>query len=51
MIFQDALSSLDPVFTVGSQIVETLKIHQDISNKEAWNYIGERLSDPSYCLR
>jgi len=43
MIFQDALSSLDPVFTVGSQIVETLKIHQDISNKEAWKKAEEIL--------
>lgn len=36
MIFQDALSSLDPVFTIGNQIVETLKNHNRISDKEAW---------------
>jgi len=45
MIFQDALSSLDPVFTVGSQIVETLKIHQDISNKEAWKKAEDLLRE------
>jgi len=35
MVFQDALSSLNPVFTVGSQIMETLMIHQKLSKKEA----------------
>jgi len=35
MIFQDPMSSLDPVFTCGSQIVETILIHQNITKKEA----------------
>lgn len=35
MVFQDALSSLNPVFTVGNQIMETLIIHQKLSKKEA----------------
>lgn len=35
MVFQDALSSLNPVFTIGSQIMETLMIHQKLSKKEA----------------
>lgn len=35
MIFQDALSSLDPVFTVGEQIVETIMQHQKVSKEEA----------------
>ena len=35
MIFQDALSSLNPVFTVGSQISEAIHLHQKISKKEA----------------
>ena len=41
MIFQDALSSLDPVFTIGSQIVEALVMHQHISKSEAWKKAEE----------
>lgn len=35
MVFQDALSSLNPVFTVGNQIMESLRIHQGMGKKEA----------------
>jgi len=35
MIFQDALSALNPVFTVGSQIGEMFRAHQGASRKEA----------------
>lgn len=35
MIFQDPMSSLNPVFRIGNQIVETIKTHQDISLKDA----------------
>lgn len=35
MIFQDALSSLNPVFTVGTQIMESLQIHQNMNKKQA----------------
>lgn len=35
MVFQDALSALNPVFTVGHQIMDTLKIHQHMKKKEA----------------
>ena len=35
MIFQDALSALNPVFTVGWQIAEMFRVHQDMSRKDA----------------
>ena len=35
MIFQDALSALNPVFTVGWQIREALRTHQDLSKRAA----------------
>ncbi|MFJ4220671.1 ABC transporter ATP-binding protein [Curtobacterium luteum] len=35
VIFQEPMTALNPVFTVGSQIVETLRIHYGISPSEA----------------
>ncbi len=35
MIFQEPMSALDPVFTVGHQIAETLRVHSDVSYEEA----------------
>ncbi|MDX6744291.1 ABC transporter ATP-binding protein [Actinocorallia sp. A-T 12471] len=35
MIFQDPLSSMHPFFTVGAQIVEAYRIHNDVSKKVA----------------
>lgn len=35
MVFQDALASLDPVFTIGFQITEGIRAHRKISKKEA----------------
>jgi peptide/nickel transport system ATP-binding protein len=36
MIFQEPMTSLNPVFKVGDQIAETLRVHKSMSNKEAW---------------
>jgi oligopeptide/dipeptide ABC transporter ATP-binding protein len=44
MIFQDALSSLNPVFSVGSQIRETLKIHKKLGKVEGYNRALELLN-------
>ncbi|MGQ4274632.1 ABC transporter ATP-binding protein [Terrihabitans sp. B22-R8] len=35
MIFQEPMSALDPVFTIGEQITETLLAHRNVSRKEA----------------
>ncbi|MFP5023387.1 ABC transporter ATP-binding protein [Pseudonocardia phyllosphaerae] len=43
MIFQDPLSSLTPIFTVGDQIVEAMQIHRDISRSKAWERAVELL--------
>ncbi len=35
MIFQEPMTSLNPVFTVGNQIVEAIELHQGLKPKEA----------------
>ncbi|HEX2081059.1 MAG TPA: ATP-binding cassette domain-containing protein, partial [Longimicrobium sp.] len=35
MIFQEPMTSLNPVFTVGDQIVESLRLHQGLGKKAA----------------
>ncbi len=35
MIFQEPMTSLNPVLTIGNQISETIKLHQNLSNREA----------------
>jgi oligopeptide/dipeptide ABC transporter ATP-binding protein len=45
MIFQDPMTSLNPVFTVGNQIMEAIMIHKGINRKEAYKKAMELLSD------
>lgn len=35
MIFQEPMTALNPVFTIGEQIMETIQLHQRVSPKEA----------------
>lgn len=35
MIFQDPMTALDPVFTVGSQMIENIRIHEDMDRAAA----------------
>ena len=44
MIFQEPLTSLNPVLTIGFQIMEVLKLHKKLSKKEANDLAKEMLS-------
>jgi len=51
MIFQEPMTSLNPVFTIGDQIAEGIRLHQGLSKRESWNKAIEMLrvvqmSDP-----
>ena len=45
MIFQDPMSTLNPVYTVGSQILENLNQHEKLSKQEAMQRAIEMLRD------
>ncbi len=56
MIFQEPMTSLNPCYTIGNQLVETLRAHSDISKKEARGQALEMLeavsiSRPDQILR
>ena len=43
MIFQEPMTCLNPVFQVGDQISEILRLHEGVSRKEAWERSIEML--------
>ena len=43
MVFQDPMTALDPVFTVGEQIEESLLQHEDLTKAQAAEKVGKLL--------
>ncbi|KAB7665647.1 ABC transporter ATP-binding protein [Bacillus sp. B1-b2] len=44
MIFQEPMTSLNPVFTIGNQMVELIQLHMGLKGKEAKSYAIEMLN-------
>ena len=44
MIFQEPMTSLNPVFTIGNQMMEGIRLHMKLSRKEARKYSIEMLN-------
>jgi ABC-type dipeptide/oligopeptide/nickel transport system ATPase component len=45
MIFQEPMTSLNPVYTVGDQIMEAILLHQDVTAKEAAEIAVKAMTD------
>jgi peptide/nickel transport system ATP-binding protein len=45
VIFQEPMTSLNPVYTCGDQIAEVLRIHTTMSNKQAWARAEELMNE------
>ncbi len=43
MILQDPMASLNPLFTVGDQVAEPIRVHEGTSRREAWGRAQELL--------
>jgi oligopeptide/dipeptide ABC transporter ATP-binding protein len=43
IIFQEPMTSLNPVFTIGDQIAEAIRVHSPMSKKAAWDRATELL--------
>jgi len=45
MIFQEPMTALNPVFTVGNQIAEAVRLHRPVSRRAAWERTVELLDE------
>ena len=45
MIFQDPMTALNPVFTIGNQLMETIMLHQRVGKSEAFDIAVQGLDD------
>jgi peptide/nickel transport system ATP-binding protein len=45
MVFQDPLTSLNPLFTIGEQLIETIRLHTSLSHEQAQNKAIELLKE------
>ena len=45
MIFQDPMTALTPVYTIGWQIAEQIKVHQKVTKKQAWSRAIDLLAE------
>jgi oligopeptide/dipeptide ABC transporter ATP-binding protein len=45
MIFQEPMTSLNPVYTVGNQIAEAVMLHQRVGKSEAYQIVEKSLRD------
>jgi peptide/nickel transport system ATP-binding protein len=43
MIFQEPMTSLNPIFKIGMQLMEVIQVHEDVSKKEAFDRSVEML--------
>ncbi len=50
MIFQEPMTSLNPVFPVGEQIAESIRLHQGLSGDEAKKFVREWQSIVSWLI-
>ena len=45
MIFQDPMTALNPVYTIGDQLMETIMLHQDVGRREAFDIAVQSIED------